>query len=472
MTERMTHVHEHDHEHDHEHHDHEHGEGHDHDHDHDHDHHHHDHDHDVDRVFSVAVASPSSTRRVLSIQVPADEMEKERSRVLAEYRRELRIPGFRKGKVPVGYIQKNYGDTIHTDAVRNLLPAVFEQALHQERLFPLGDPRFEKVEFPDGGLSFDAHIEVRPDIEVKGYDGLTVEATRREIADADVDEMVAHLRERMAVYSTVDRAATPADYTVLDYVPLSESGEPEEAHRVKDYPVALSSENLLEEFKSGLVGARAGDEKTITVVYPADFGDAELAGSKRSFQVRVTEVKEKLLPDADDNFAKRVDPQVASLLELRLRIREQLNAEEESRFRREVDEKIMDAVIAQNPFEVPDVMVENYLASLIEEDRRQRDKSADHEARDKAIREAYRETAMRAVKRYFVLEAVRRQENLAVTREEMDERIRAIAAQVGKPEAEIRALLNQGRRRANLESDLLDEKSMAFLRGRTTVKTA
>jgi trigger factor len=429
------------------------------------------HDHGEDRTFSVAVASPSSTRRVLSIQVPADEMEKERSRVLSEYRRELRIPGFRKGKVPLGYIQKNYGDTIHTDAVRNVLPAVFEQALHQERLFPLGDPRFEKVEFPDGGLSFDAHIEVRPDIELKGYDRLTVEATRREIADGDVDAMVAHLRERLAVYSRVDRAATPDDYAVLDYVPLSESGEPDEAHRVKEYPVALSSQNLLEEFRTGLLGARAGDEKTISVVYPADFGDTELAGTRRSFQVRVTEVKEKLMPDADDSFARRVDPQVASLLELRLRIREQLNAEEEARFRREVDEKIIDSVIAQNPFEVPGVMLENYLSSLVEEDRRQRDRSADHEARDNAIREAYRETALRAVQRYFVLDAVRRQEKVAVTREEMDERIRAIAAQVEKPEAEIRGLLNQGRRRANLESDLLDEKSMAFLRGRATVKT-
>jgi trigger factor len=397
-------------------------------------------------------------------------MEKERAEVLAGYRRELRIPGFRKGKVPLGYIEKNFGDAIHTDAVRNLLPAVFEQALHQERLFPLGEPRFEKVEFPDGGLSFEAHIEVRPDIQLKGYDRLAVEATRREIADGDVEEMVTHLRERTAVFSKVDRPATADDYVVLNYVPLSESGEPEEQNRVKDYPVSLSSENLLDEFRTGLVGAAAGDEKTIAVVYPADFGDEELAGTKRSFHVHVAEVKEKLLPEADDNFAKRIDPQVATLLELRLRIREQLNVEEESRYRRDVDEKIIDAVIAANPFEVPEVMVENYLASVIEEDRRQRDKGADHEARDRAIREGYREVALRTIRRYFILDAIRRQENVAVTRAEVDERIRDIAARVGKPEPEIRALMDQGRRRASLESDMLDEKSMSFLRDRTSVK--
>ncbi len=469
-------THDHDHEHDAHHgHEHDHHHGHEHDHEHDHGHEHdHDHDHEdaPDRVFSVAVASPSQTRRVLSIQVPAEEMEKERSRVMAEYRRELKIPGFRKGKVPTGYIQKNYADVIHSDAVRNLLPQVLEQALQQERLFPLGDPKFEKVEFPEGGLSFDAHIDVRPDIELKGYDRLAVQASRREIADADVDEMVNHLRERMAVFSTVDRAATASDYVVIDYVPLSASGEPEDKNRVEDYPVSLSSGNLLQEFKAGLEGAKAGDEKTISVVYPADFGDADLAGTSRSFQVRVKEVKERLLPDSDDNFAKRIDPEVASLLELRLRIREQLNAEEESRYRREVDEKIIDAVAAVNPFEVPGVMVENYLESLIEEDRRQRDASTDHEARDQAIREGYRDAAERTIRRYFILDAVRRQENLTVAREEFDERIRAIAAQVGKPEAEVRAIVGQGRRRANLESDLLDEKAMALLRERTAVTAA
>ncbi|HEX5133599.1 MAG TPA: trigger factor [Candidatus Krumholzibacteria bacterium] len=469
-------MHEHDHEHDeaggHIHtgeHDHDHShEGH--DHDHDHEGHDHDHDHGPDRIFSVTVTSPSPTRRVLSIQVPAEEMEKERSRVTGEYRRELRVPGFRKGKVPVGYIQKNYGDVIHNDAVRNVLPAVFEQALHQERLFPLGDPRFDKVELPEGGLSFEAHIEVRPDIELKGYDRLSVEATRREIADGDVDEMVTHLRERMAAYSRVDRPATPDDYAVLDYVPLSAEGEAEEQHRVKDYPVLISSENLLEEFRTALTGAKAGDEKTIAVVYPADFGDSELAGTTRSFQVHVTEIKEKLMPEVDDNFAKRIDPGVASVLELRLRIREQLNAEEEARYQRDIDDKIIDAVLTANPFEVPEVMVQNYLASVIEEDRRQRDRGADNEARDQEIREAYRETAIRTIQRYFVLDAIRRQENLTVTRSEIDERIRAIAVRVGKPEAEIRALMEQGRRRASLESDMLDEKSMAFLRERTAVK--
>jgi trigger factor len=452
-------------------HDHVHEHGHDHGHDHDHDHDH-DHHHGPERAFAVTVQSPSQTKRVLSIQVPAEEMEKERSRVLAGLRKEVRIPGFRKGKVPAGYIQKNYAEVVQSDAVQNVLPAVFEQALHQEQLFPLGDPRFENVQFPDGGLSFDATIEVRPDIELKGYDRMVVQATRRPVQDSDVEQMLLSLRERLAAFETVDRVATPTDYVVLDYVPLAESGEPDEKLRVKDYPVSLAGESLLEEFRTGLVGAKAGDERRIDVVYPADFGDPELAGKSRSFQVRVNEVKERLLPEADDNLAKRIDPGVATLLELKIRIREQLEAEEQSKYQREVDEKIIDQIIAGNPFDVPEVMIENYLTSVIEEDRKQREPNTDDKARDREIREAYRDSAIRAIRKYFVLDATRRQQDITLSPAEVDQRIQTIAERLGKPLPEVRALIDQGRRRAGLESDMLDEKAMAFLRERTEVKAA
>lgn len=457
----MAHTHDHDHGHDH-------GHGYDHDHDHDHGHHH--HPGEPERQFAVSVASPSQTKRVLSFQVPAEEMEKERAAVLAELRRELRIPGFRKGKVPPGFIEKNYADVIQTDAVRNMLPVVYEQGLGRERLHPLGEPRFENVAFADGGLKFDATIEVRPDVVLKGYDRVGVEAAMRTIADEDVDRAIASVREQLAVFEAVQRPATPSDTVVIDYVPLDDAGEPDEKSRAKGYPVALASESLLEEFRAGLVGMAAGDEKEIRAVYPADFGDVALAGKARTFRVRMVEVKEKLLPEVDDAFAKRVDPTSAGLLELRLRIRKELEAEEERRHRRDVDDKIVDAIIAANPFEVPEVMVDNYLESLAEEDRRHRSGKAD-ENREREIRELFRDSAMRMIKRYFILDAVKRQEKLEVTAAEVAERVRGMAQHLGRPEEDVRRALEQPGRRRGLESDLLDEKAMAFLRERAVVKS-
>jgi trigger factor len=457
----MTHTH--DHEHDH-------GHGHDHDHDHGHDHGHHHHSSEPERQFAVSVASPSQTKRVLSFQVPVEEMEKERAAVLAELRRELRIPGFRKGKVPQGFIEKNYADVIQTDAVRNMLPVVYEQGLGREHLHPLGEPRFENVAFADGGLKFDATIEIRPDVVLKGYERVGVEAVKRPIADEDVDRAIASVRERLAVFETVQRPATASDTAVIDYVPLDESAEPDEKSRAVGYSVVLSSESLLEEFRTGLVGMKAGDEKEIRAVYPADFGNPDLAGKARTFRVRMTEVKEKMLPEVDDAFAKRVDPTSAGLLELRLRIRKELEAEEEARHRREVDDKIVDAIIESNPFEVPDVMVDNYLASLAEEDRRHRDGKAD-ENRELEIRELFRDSAVRMIKRYFILDAVKRQEKIEVTAAEVAERVRGMAQHLGRPEEDVRRALEQPGRRRGFENDLLDEKTMAFLRDRAVVKS-
>jgi trigger factor len=446
---------------------HDHGPGHDHEHGHDHSH----HPHGPERKFTVSVATPSQTRRVLSIRVPAEEVEGARAAVLAELKRELRVPGFRKGKVPVGFIEKNYADVIQSDAVRNLLPDVYEQALEREHLHPLGEPVFENVKLEEGGVRFDVRIEVRPDVVLKGYDRISVDAAKRAIADGDVDDALSALRERLAAFDTVQRPAQASDHLVIDYVPLLPDGQPEEKSRVKGYPVALSGGGLLPEFQEALVGTSAGEEKEIRVKYPADFGDERVAGTERSFHVRVNEVKEKLLPEVDDSFAKRVDASIATVLELKLRIRARLEAEEESRHRREVDEKIVDAIITANPFEVPEVMVENYLASLVEEDRRQRGTVADEAAREREIREMFREAAVRTIRKYFVLDAVRRQERISVSNDEVEARIQALAQGLGKPAGEVRALVAHPERRRGFESDLVDEKTMSFLRERSAVRS-
>jgi trigger factor len=234
--------------------------------------------------------------------------------------------------------------------------------------------------------------------------------------------------------------------------------------------VSLSSDSLLAEFREGLVGMKAGDEKEIRVKYPADFGDERVAGTERSFVVRVGEVKEKLLPQLDDNFAKRIDEKAATLLELKLRIRKQLEAEEESRYRRDVDEKIIDAIIDANPFEVPGVMVDNYLDSLIEEDRRHQGRKDADPAREQEIREMFRSSAERMIRKYFVMDAVRRQEKIELSVDDVDQRIQLLAQGLGKSPEEIRQMVAHPERRRGFESDLVEEKTMRFLRERAEVR--
>jgi trigger factor len=423
-----------------------------------------------DRKFTVTQSTPSQCVRVLTIEVPEEEMEREREAVARQLRRDLRVPGFRRGKVPMAYVEKNYGDVIQGDAVRNLLPAVYEEAVVREGLRPITEPRFEKLKAERGeGMRVEARVEIRPDVRITGYDSVRIQVPRRPVGDAQVDEALQGLREGMATYVAVDRPSVSTDYMIIDYAPKLESGEIDAKAWQRGYPVDLTGGSLLEEFRSGLVGTTAGQSLDIRVHYPSDFAEASLAGKERSFHVEVKEVKEKLLPELDDNFASRVAEGVSSVEELRARVREDLEHREAHRFTHEVEERVIDQLIASNPFEVPRVMVDNYLASLVEEDR-QRRRRPDDPDRDQEIRRAFEETAVRAVKRYFVLEAVRKQEAIAATDEELAERIASLAASTGQPVADLEAYFRHPERRRNLESEIVDRKVLNVLRERADIQ--
>jgi trigger factor len=426
-----------------------------------------------DKYFTVSVDSPSPCKRTLRLEIREDAVVAEKSRITEKLRKDLEVPGFRKGKVPLEFIRKNYGNSIHTEAVQNLLGMAYHQAIHSEELHPLSDPAFENLRAEDGsGIAVDAHIEVKPDVEISGYKDVSVRVEKKEVGESQVEAAIENLRQRMSTLQTVDRASTPGDYMVIDFAPYLESGELDEKARQKNYGVSLESENLLAPFREGLLGMKAGEEKDIRITYPGDFPDAALAGKDRTFHVSVTEVKEQLLPELDDAFAKTVAPDVESMDALRARVLDDLRKEAQAQQKREIQEKIIDRIIEDNPFEVPDAMVENYMTSLIDEDRKQRPNVEDEEAREREIREMFHDAAIRTVRKFFILEAVVRQENLAVAESEVESKIDTIAAEMQHPAEEVRKMFKNPQHRGNLERDLLDEKVLNYLVQNADVKVA
>lgn len=417
------------------------------------------------RKFTVSVSSPGPCRRVLAIEVPEETLADERERVARELRRDLRVPGFRRGRVPMDFVRKNYAGVIRSEAVRNLLPAVYEEAIEREGIVPLGDPRFENLRTEEGeGLQVEAHVEVRPEVgEITGIDTVVVEAPPVRVTDADVDEVIERFRERMAAYEPVEREAAGTDVLVIDYAPYAEDGSLDEEAGRKGHPVDLSSGTLLEEFRVGLVGMKPGDEKDIEVRYPDDFPDEALRGGTRRFHVRVNEVREKMLPELDDAFAKRLDEKIESLEALRARIREDLERDARRRREHDIREKIVDRLLEKNPIDVPEIMVHNYIHSLLEEDRRRRPDVPDEAAREKEMHELFRPAAERAVRRFFLLDAVRRQAGIEVTEEDVQRRVDELAESTGQPAETIRAHLASPDNRRRLENELLDEKVLNYL---------
>ncbi|MEJ2720106.1 MAG: trigger factor, partial [bacterium] len=396
---------------------------------------------------------------------------REEERVREALRRDLKVPGFRPGKVPLKYIEKNYGGAIHQDAVQNLLPAVYEDALVREGITPIADPKFDNLKSERGEpISVDVEVEIRPNVAIEGYDAVEVSVEKRDVEDRDVDEALENLRQQNATLAVVDRKSKEGDFLLIDYAPVLESGELDRQKMSENYPVDLSSGSLLPEFHDGLLGLEVKDEKDIDVQYPADFPEKEIAGTKKRFHVTVKEIKEKRVPELDDEFARSLGGGFEDFSALKTRIHEDLVKEEEKRRAHEVEERIIDKLIERNPFDVPDAMVENYLSSVLEEDRRRRPNVPDESQRKAEIREHFTSAAVRTIKKFLILDAVRKQEGITASREEIDAKIDELSDTRGERTEEIKQFFRHPERRRNLENELLDKKVMDFLVAKANVR--
>jgi len=423
--------------------------------------------------FTVTVTRPSGCKRVLSIEIPKEEVEREKIRVLEELRRDLKVPGFRKGRVPTHFIEKNYAEAIYDDAVRNLLPAAYEESLVREGIAPIGEPKFVNLKAERGEpVKVDVEIEVRPDISLKDYVGVEIRVEKRAIGDKDVDETLERIREQKGSYIVIERPAKEGDVVVIDYGPVLPSGEIDEKKMIRNYPVELSSPSLLPEFKDGLRGIEVNGVRDIVVRYPEDFPEKPLAGTEKTYRVTAKEIKELRLPDIDDSFARELGDQFPDLPALKDRLKADLESEEDTRRRHEIEERIIDRVIDANPFDVPDVMVENYLSSVLEQDRRRRPNVADESAREKEVREHFQAAAVRTIKKFLVLEAVRKQEKIEVDAGEIQAKIDEISKSGGERETEVRAYFSHPERRRSFENELLDRKAIDLLREKAVVTGA
>ncbi|HTA14666.1 MAG TPA: trigger factor [Solirubrobacteraceae bacterium] len=300
---------------------------------------------------------PESRVRV-QVQVPASEIEDRLEHKARQLGREMKLPGFRRGKVPAPLVIQRVGrEVVLEEAVRDTLGNWYSNAIETAGISPVGDPQLDLADLPQQGaaLEFSIEIGVLPTAELGEYKGL--EVGRREILveqDAIQGE-IDSLRERLARLDTVERAATAGDFVVVDYLG-SVDGEPFKGGEGRDQLVELGSGNLIPGFEEGIEGAAAGDARTIDLAFPADYPSQELAGQDAAFEVTVKEVKHKQLPEVDEDFA--VDMGFDSVADLTEDIRTRLGEADAKRVDAEFREAALDAAAAQAHVEVPEALVQ------------------------------------------------------------------------------------------------------------------
>jgi trigger factor len=308
-------------------------------------------------VVTTVTELPESRVRVQA-EVPAEEVERRVAQAAQRLGRNLRVPGFRAGKAPAPVIVQRMGrDAVLDEAVRDSIALWYTAAIDAARVVPVGEPQLDMGDLPDHGepLKFSIEIGVRPKAELGEYKGLEVGRREPGVSDEAISEELDRLRERSARLDTVDRPAQSGDFAVMDYRGTLD-GEPFAGGEGRDQMVELGSGRLVPGFEEQLEGAAAGDERTVTVTFPADYPAPELAGNEAQFAVSVKEVKAKELPELDDDLAAEAG--FDTLDELREDIRTRLAEVDGAQIDAEFREAALDSAVNSASVDVPDALVE------------------------------------------------------------------------------------------------------------------
>ncbi|WP_349571436.1 trigger factor [Azotobacter salinestris] len=314
--------------------------------------------------MQVSVESTSALERRLTIGVPAERIETEVNKRLQQTARRAKIPGFRPGKVPMSVIRQRYEESARQEALGDLIQASFYEAVVEQKLKPAGAPSVEPKVFEKGkDLEYVATFEVYPEFEVVGLEGIAVERLQAEVAESDVDNMLEILRKQNTRYTQVEREAQDGDQLNIDFIGKID-GEAFAGGSAKGTLLVLGSGRMIEGFEAGLVGAKAGEERVLSLTFPADYQNLDLAGKAAEFTVTVNSVSEAELPELNADFFALFGIAEPSLEAFRAEVGRNMERELRQAIKSKVKTQVMDGLLAANPIEVPKALIENEVNRL------------------------------------------------------------------------------------------------------------
>ena len=408
----------------------------------------------------------------LTIEVPVDEFTKDLDRAYRAIANQVKIPGFRKGKVPKQIIDAQIGrDVVREEFLSSSVPSYFRDAVREEDLAPISDPEIELEQVEDDKpLIFTAIVEVRPRLEITedSYKGLKVEQPSIDVTDEEVDEWVERLRERFAELEPVERPTADGDFVTIDIRATVHDEEVAEATR-SDYLYFVSSGEFGSKLDEELAGKRAGDILKVNDVLPEGFGE-ELGGTEVTLQILVKDVKARKLPDADDEFAKTAS-EFDTLEQLRDDLRERLRELKEREAKGVVRDRALQAMIDTVDVELPDSLVDEETEHRVAHARERAERAGltldqvlEAQGWDEArLREDSRDHAVRAIKSDLVLEGIARAEKLEVTAEEIGAEVAVLAQAYGREPKDVAKALDRSGQVVTLAGDIIRSKALDLL---------
>jgi len=423
--------------------------------------------------MNVTVEDLSSIRKKLSIEIAAERVATEIEKTYAKIAKSASIKGFRKGKVPRRLLEQQYADRMGVEVAENLIKGSLYEAMVAQKVNPVAAPEIVETAPVDAekAFTFAAEVEIYPEVVASGYEGLQLEKEKVVFDELVVAERLNQLGESRTTLEVSSRKkAREGDTVILDFEGFRD-GVAFANGSATDYQLELGSGSFIPGFEDQVVGMRRDEEREISVTFPENYGAQELAGKPVVFKVVLKEIKEKVAPKIDDDFAKELG--LESLAELRQRIHEDSLRELTEKAEGRLQEQMMDQLVAANSFDVPEVMIENQLKDL-KENFSQRLKSQGLSLKmlgmdDAGFASSYRDLAQKQVRGELILAAVAKQENIQVEEQDLEEKFQMLATQSKVSTEQVANYFKNPQAREGLSGQVLHEKVVAHILSRAKV---
>jgi len=408
--------------------------------------------------MQVSVENVSGLERRVKIAVPADQVEQAVNKKINQAARTIKMDGFRVGKVPLNVIKKRYGASIRAEALDDIIRDAYVSAIQQTELKVAGFPNIEPISFAEGkDVEFAAVVEVYPEVTLGDFSALAVERPTSEVTDADVETMIANLRRQRAKWEESSETAADQDRLTIDFE-RSVNGEVFDGGTAQDFAIVLGSKRMIPGFEEQLVGSTAGEEKVITVTFPADYQAENLAGKEAQFKINVKKVVKPTLPELDATFLEAFGVKDGSVDQFRADVRKNMERELRNGVRAKVKSAVFDALVKANSIELPKALV-------AEEISRQRQQAIQQFGGQNAqIKpemlpdELFKEQSERSVALGLLVSEIIRANEITVDAERVRALVDEVAQSYEQPEEVVKWYYSSKEQMAQVQSAVLEDQ--------------
>ena len=405
-----------------------------------------------------AAPQPSALERRLDLSVVIADLDKEIDQRLKRMGKNVKMPGFRPGKVPFNIVKQQYGYEAHMDALNEALEKAFKEAVKAQQMRVAGNPKIEpKKSESETHLEFTATFEVYPEVKVADLNEVEIERPVLEVGTTELENTLDVLRKQRVRYEPVDRVAAKGDRVTIDFLGKKD-GVPFQGGEAKDYPFVLGEGTMLADFENAVTGMKAGESKTFEMTFPTDYHAKDLAGQAVTFDISVKLVGEPILPEIDAEFAKSLGIADGDTEKMRAEIETNLKREVKSRLKSRVKNQVMDALLKTNPIDVPAALLEIEIDQLIQNARHDMEQRSGKKLKDFPIqREWFTDQAKRRVSLGLVLSEIVKANELHAKPEQIKTVVEEAAQSYEHPEEVVRWYYAQPQRLAEIEGVVIED---------------